>query len=293
MKPSRTKLTSCFSVLVVALTGTLCGQVLRPVDTSNRIDLASLKLPSFSIFGLPLSGDPIESGDLVEQSRLDDFLHKVNAERAKDGLKEGDYLWIVPMILYKSRGLFYKDSWTSEEVKQGQMITRFLGRLADKPDLIIIEPDQDSFGKGLARLRDWFVSLCRDNRTLASMIFTLDSGPFFGEEIAVNRVRAMRLIGSVAIPKQRARFVLMTDETQPEPMVVGVINSDNSVRWLKRLRGTPKARIANAALAERKMVTQEGYGFVLRLIADWSSKGQRCSLYLDESLRLRFYYLSW
>lgn len=67
MKSSKFKLNPCFPLLIFGLTALVCGQASRSADTFNKVDLESLRLPSFSIFALPLSDDPSESGDLVEQ----------------------------------------------------------------------------------------------------------------------------------------------------------------------------------------------------------------------------------
>ena len=96
-------------------------------QSSEKPSEGSLKLPSFSIFGLPLSGDQNEMNDLLDPRALDQFLATVRGDQVKRGIKERDYSWIIPMVFYKSRSLFEKDSWTSEDVRQGQLISSFFG----------------------------------------------------------------------------------------------------------------------------------------------------------------------
>src|SRR5262249_9251221 len=139
-----------------------------------------------------------------------------------------ELFWLIPLAIYKSRALFAKESWTLEEIAQGQRLGAFFARLTDKPELRIEKSDQKSFGEGLLRLRDWFASLCRENSTLASMIYTLDDGPFFGEEVDANEYSKMKLVESAPIPNKRASFVLMTDLSKPEPMIIGVLGEDKS-----------------------------------------------------------------
>lgn len=279
--------------LSLCLAVTALAQSERSVERSNRVSVQSLELPPFSIFALPLSDNPDEMQSGLDQSELEAFLAQAKGDRLKSSFAEHHYLWIVPMVFYKSRGLFTKRSWASEELKQGQLISSFLARLADRPELTISRLDQDTFRRGLVRLRDWFVSLCQDNQTLAAMIFTLDSGPFFGSEGDSLRLTEMKLIGSVRIPGQRARFVLVTDGKQPEPMIVGVVNEDESVRWLVRLSGLRQGRLVTAPLRNDIARKVEGYGWTLDLMAERLSRNIRCRIYLDESLNLRFYYLSW
>jgi hypothetical protein len=90
--------------------------------------------------------------------------------------------------------------------------------------------------------------MCKDNKTLASMIFTIDDGPFLGSDIDVSTFPKMKLIESAPIPGKQASFVLMSDGSQPEPMIIGVLNEDKSVKWLKRFSNSPHGRITSALI---------------------------------------------
>ena len=41
---------------------------------------------------------------------------------------------------------------------------------------------------------------------------------------------------------KRSKFVLLTDGSTPEPMVIGILNEDESVGWLKRFSNAPNGR---------------------------------------------------
>jgi hypothetical protein len=282
--------------LVVGLQGGVFGQD-PPQSSRSYNPLDDLRLPSFSIFGLSSSetsslAKPITSRELAK------IIAEVEKGRAgKSEAQQVTYNYFIPIVLYRSRSLFSKSSWTKEDIKIGQEVGNFLARLVKNSELRIAGTDQESFRKGLARLRGWFVALCQDDRTLASMIFTLDSGPFFGEEVDANRIADMKVVESVRIPDQQASFVLMTDRSQDEPrderMIIGVVGDDRSVRWLKRFSAAPKGVIRSATFVRRTIFTVEGYGYVCELMADWTGGMQPSRLYLDESLNLRFYYVRW
>jgi len=55
-----------------------------------------------------------------------------------------------------------------------------------------------------------------------------------------------------------------------EPIVFGIINADNSIRWLKRLSAAPKGRITSAAFVERTIHKLEGYGYICALMTEWN-----------------------
>ena len=283
----------CQSVILLSLLyGIASGQdkPLSPHEKRTKAD--GFELPNFSIFGVSTVSKKFDKP--FDSNELEQFLEEIKKQEGEDKtVKEERPYWIIPMIFYRSRSLFSKKSWTVKEIEEGQLISRFLARLTDKHDLKIEASDQEAFKEGLARLRDWFASMCQDNKTLASMIFTLDDGPFFGGEVDKNQVSGLKVVDSVFIPDRQASFVIMTSRGEFEPIIIGVQNEDKTIRWVKRFSGAPKGRISDAILQRPAVVRLEGYGYVLLLMADWKYGHERSHVYLDESLNLRFYYVSW
>ena len=289
----------CLLIARLAVFGIAAGRGSQPQNPADVKQANSLELPSFSIFGLseniPGIDKPIDAKDLEK------FMAQVEKARSSQGrVRTANYYWIVPMVFYRARHLFAKNSWTIAEIKQGRDISLFFARLAGREDLKIGKPevkierlDQESFRQGLVRLRNWFVALCQDNRTLSAMIYTSNDGPFFGAEVDTGRVADMRVIESIPLPDQDARFILLKDRGQMEPIVFGIINADNSVRWLRRLSAAPKGRITSAAFVERTIHKLEGYGYICALMTEWNGGMERGSVYVDDALNLRFYFLSW
>ena len=125
------------------------------------------------------------------------------------------------------------------------------------------------------------------------MIFTLEYGPFFGQEVDTNNLPETKVVGSVKIPGQAAKFVLMTYARETEPIMIGVINPDKTLRWVKSLTTDRQARVVEVVVQDSTAVRLEGYGYVLSLTEVLNSQKGRYLLYLDESLNLRFYFLYW
>lgn len=260
---------------------------------SSKAKDDGLRLPSFSIFGLEPSKDSKNMERPFDPNELENFLAEIGKEEVrKERRKENEYYWIIPMVFYRIRNLFSKESWTAEEIIQGQQASQFFARLVKNPDLRIEKSDQDSFKNGLLVLRNWFAALCQDNKTLAAMIFTMNDGPYFGGVIDINDSLKMKLVESTPISGKQASFVLMTDDSQPQPMIIGVLNEDKSIRWLKRFTNPPN-KITRAELQEPALYKVEGYGYAVALMTEGTSGRERSHVYLDDSLNLRFYYVSW
>lgn len=289
----------CSLIALLTISGIVSGQSNQPANPATAIQANSLELPSFSIFGLSENIAGIDKP--ITAKELEKFMAEIAKAKANPSrTRPANYYWIIPMVFYRARNLFAKNSWTIAEIKQGRDISTFFARLTGKEELKIGKPevkieklDQASFRQGLVTLRNWFVALCQDNRTLAAMVYTMNDGPFFGADVDAERVAEMKVVESIPLPDQEARFILLRDRGPSEPMVFGIINADNSIRWLKRLSAAPKGRINSAAFVQRTIYKLEGYGYICTLMVAWNGSMERGSVYLDDALNLRFYYLSW
>lgn len=180
-----------------------------------------------------------------------------------------------------------------EEVTEGRQLAAFIAWIAGKPELMIEKTDQRAFRSSLVKLRNWFAGVCRDNKTLPAMLFLTDDLFYGGEEINLARVSQLTPVTTIAIPERQASFVVFTDGSQPEPLILGVVDSDGRPRWLRRYSAAPLGAIASATSHENGIKKLDGHGYVCWLLASWRFGTAASRIYLDESLNLRFYYLSW
>jgi hypothetical protein len=272
----------------------------RSVPLASQFKAVDLALPSFSIFGLSPDRGQKEIEKPYTPKELESFLAEVEKQSSNSGgtnnpsvkKREKPY-WIIPFVLYRSKHLFAKDAWTDDEIKEGQKISSFFARLVKRPDLQIEAVEQQSFREGLLELKTWFVTLCQDNKMLASMIFTLDDGPFYGQSVRKSQIVKMKKVASVQIPGKQFKLVLMKEQKATEPVVIGLLNQNNSFVWAKRYSGKPVGTITSATLSKGGVEKLEGYGYKCGLIADWTYGSEYSHLYLDEQLNLRFYFVSW
>jgi hypothetical protein len=283
-------------VLIFAFTAVIGGRPAQPASLAARAmapQQESLQLPSFAIFGLPSSEENASIDKQVNAKELNKFIAGVEKARASKGaVREPNYYSIVPTVFYRARNLFAKQTWTKEEIKQGMVISAFFAKLFAKPELKIEQIDPQSFRKGLQTLRNWFVALCSDNRTLGLMIYTEDQGPFFGEAIDASRFSEFKLLESAPLGDHGARFVVMKETHQLEPIIIGVVNADDAVLWLRRFSGAPKGHITSAIFVKREINQLGSDGYICRLMIDGSFGFQPSSIYLDSSFNLRFYFVS-
>ena len=275
--------------LVAAANLNTQGQTAPP--KASQAKTSGLALPSFSVFGLP----PEEKIEILDRpfssAELEELLVAIEPARKLPAStrKRAGYFYI-PMVFYRSRHLFVPQQWTKADIEEGRTISRFFARLARQPDLEIKANDPRGFEQGLRRLSQWFGGLCQNNEDLAAMMFTLDDGPYRGQKVDEKKFMEWKRVGSAILPGSKARFVLMTDNRAPEPMIIGVLNADNSLLWARRLssKSVGDGHLASAQLTSRAATQLEGYGYKLTM-----RMGESSVVYLDKDFQLRFYFVSW
>jgi hypothetical protein len=286
------KRSTTFLLTLLLLAMPALAQTKLPTASEKRAPENSLELPPFSIFGIFPEAPAAKFEEPLRAEELEKLLTQIKRLPSTSPASKRSYYVLIPFFMYSRQKLFLKTSWTQEEIEQGRLLGNFLSQLVDKPELKIEGADQESFKQGLLRLKNWYASLYYDNQTLGLLIFTMDDGPFFGGNMETEKFSSMKLIDSESIPGSDARFVLLSDENQQEPMIIGVLNKDNSIRWLKRFRNPP-GRISKAELQKPGVHKIEKVGYIVNLMTNGSSGEERSRVYLDESLNLRFYFVSW
>lgn len=261
----------------------------------------SMSLPSFSIFKAsrmwktigpnePLNLEELESTVEILLRNLD---VSTGAEGVQTPRKEPRY-WFLPIVLYKSRELFDKNSWTVEEIQRGAKISSFIARAFEEPDLEITDLEQKSFRAGLLKIKNWFIEICKDDQKLASMIFTFDFGPFLGRKLNLSDLRNLELVHSVEFPEREARIELMRDSSLKEPMFLTIRDKNGKPLSAVGISGVPVGFIKNVEFSKKQIVRElQDFGYKISLYATWGYGIEYMHLYLDQSLKVRFYYVSW
>lgn len=286
--------------LLIALVG-----VPAPIASTQGSLSERLALPSFAIFDLSPDTVPPDLERKYQARELAGMRSEMEKQRAEAIRSTTDatvratakdnrlFYYVVPITFYASRHLFAKEAWTAEEVTEGQQLAAFIAWIAGKPELLIENPERTAFRAGLVALRNWFAVLCRDNKTLPAMLLLTDDLFYGGESIDVARVSQLTRVQTISIPDTQASFVVLSDGSKPEPLILGVVNADGRARWLRRYSAAPLGAIAGATSHESGIKKLDGHGYVCWLRASWGFGTEASRIYLDESLNLRFYYLSW
>lgn len=209
--------------------------------------------------------------------------------RAKDNRL---FYYVIPITFYASRYLFEKGAWTPEEVREGQQLGAFIAWIASNPALAIERTEPTAFRAGLVRLSNWFAMMCRNDKTLPLMLSLTDDLFLGGEAIDVSGAASLTVVARAPIPGSDASFVVLSDGARPEPLVIGVLNSDGKARWLKRYTAAPLGAIAGVAPHENGVKKLDEHGYVCWLRANLEFGTTASRVYLDRSLNLRFYYIS-
>ena len=263
------------------------AEVVAPPSQSPQLE--SLRLPSFSIFGI--EQDQIEDAKLNSQMPEAEMEKLLQAATEKSrGLpreiaKPDPISFVIPIVMFRSRRLFAQSSWSTQDIAEGQRISRFFARLTAKPELEIFSSKPAVFRDGLVNLRNWYADLCNRNSTLSKMMFTFDDGPYFGFPLPRERYSSLELIKAKKIPGRNEKFALFTDGKTAEPIFIGVLAPNGALKWAARFNKNSSVTINGAYLSDQFSETIDGYGFVCRV--------NQCRIYLDENLNLRFYFVSW
>ena len=267
----------------------ICRAEVAALTTTQQIE--SLRLPSFSIFGFDEIDDPKLNAQMPEEElqKLLIAYRKLGKTRASyDQTNGADASFAIPLVMFRSRRLFTQSSWSTQDIEEGQRISRFFARLVDRPELEIHSSNNAAFRDGLVHIRNWYANLCRQNTTLAAMIFTFDDGPYYGFALPQKRFSSLRVLQTMKIPGREEKFALMTDGKTAEPFFIGVLTQGGAIRWATRFSKSSGGIIDYAELGSGSCDIIQNYGYQCYAFA-----GEVSSIYLDENLNLRFYFVSW
>ena len=262
------------------------------VSTSSQA-LESLRLPSFSIFGFDEIKDPKfdvqypkeELQKILAELRNVEKLKAVNASSKKS---LAHISFVIPIVFYRSRRLFTQSEWSAQDIEEGQRISRFFARLTNKPELEIFSAQPGAFRDGLINLRNWYTGLCSHNPSLAEMMFTFDDGPYYGFPLPRARFSELKVLQSATLPGRTEKFALLTDGKTSNPLFLGVLAQNGAILWAQRLSREAVVPIGWAEMESDSCKKIEGSGYKCYVRA-----GEGSNVYLDENLKLRFFFVSW
>ncbi len=147
-----------------------------------------------------------------------------------------------------------------------------------KADITVLK--NKTLSEQLEFLRDDFYLLVQNDSILASMMFTLDDGPFYG-------------VSSDCVPSQDNE-VFLTDFgeliicTKGQGNDISLVSKDDKILWAKKMVGNNNQLLQNISF-EKEKISRTSLGYTLQMMAN----GERLTLFLKNDGSFRFYFRSW
>lgn len=262
------------------------------------------------LFEAEVINDPLQIDDLPKviehfektygvMIKTDEGMARLGFESKKnhDLLKQKVAFSALPYFFYGIRNLYGKDELSDEETELAIHVSKLISEEFGEDGLKIVGRDQEALRTGLECLANWFKELCMNDQALAAMIFTMDDGPFIGEEVREEALKGAEEVGRAELMDGDGHLVLLRTAHRTSPMILSHITSDGNTSWSRRLTagsdGIDSAEFAKRKEDNKSYTELEGFGYRIHLFADWAYGNEYGHLYLDENCRLRFYYLSW
>ncbi|MCO6511810.1 MAG: hypothetical protein J5I65_13550 [Aridibacter famidurans] len=142
--------------------------------------------------------------------------------------------------------------------------------------------DRDEAAKVIEFIRDDFYTQLQDDRSLASMIFTFDDGPFYGAAIES---------GLTSSPYERVKtdFGELTLSRMDGGIALAARDKEGKVMWAKLMEGVvPERKLRNMTFVPEPIQKTS-----LATIAHFFAEGERLRVYMRPDGRFMFYYDSW
>ena len=191
---------------------------------------------------------------------------------------------LVPKVLEQLEPLWDKDEWTKTETDLAQETGAYCREIGG-PELSFSYGSPKANHDRLARLVAWFRDHCSEPAAYASMILTMDTGPFAGltvpRGVALSKKDEQTFGDGFALQLCRMREAT-------EPWVLR-FQKDGRVLWSRVVSRAPDGVISELKLSHKEPTDVGSYGWKLHLLAH----GEYLHLYVGPDGRFLFYFHSW
>lgn len=197
---------------------------------------------------------------------------------------------LVPVAMMQIEPLWKVEKWTTEHLARAASPLEYLGSIAGAPQLALKEGKDTENHVQLEKLVRWFDDQIAKPELYASMIITMDDGPFVGLPYAKTGVLEARST-AVLDEKTAMELHLCKDESLPEPWILQVVKAGKPL-WTRVFSGSPRGTISEAELSKSTKHWPR-YGWKAFLKIRWSYGSEMAYLYLSPKGELCFYFLTW
>ena len=182
--------------------------------------------------------------------------------------------------------LWSRPAWTAAELDLVQAVADALGPYG-APEVTFVAGGSSENRTALTELSRWFRDLVSEDAVLASLIYTLDDGPYVGFP---DPGGPSALVGGVRLaPDLRIELVRLADPREQGSFVFRALRDDGREISARLVSKDATWAIDDVELSKKSPTELGAYGWKVHFLAD----GEYGHLYVAQDGRLRFYFISW
>jgi hypothetical protein len=208
-------------------------------------------------------------------SELDQLLITDLAKNEKEKARKTNFL--IPFIVMQLKG-YYPTCSTNIDTSTFRKLKQLYFKIRQS-DISIIKGK--SISNQLEYIRQDFYSQVQNDTLLPFMNYTLDDGPFYGQQ-------------SKYIPNYKKGTAYTTDfgtlfiTKYPNKIFVTVINKQGKHLWTRIMTGNSNRQLTEINLSKEN-ITKTSLGYTIGMF----SEGEALKLYLKSNGDFRYYFHSW
>lgn len=182
--------------------------------------------------------------------------------------------------------LWSRRQWSAEELDLARAVTDALQPYG-APEVAFVAGGSNENRAALSGLSVWFRDLVSDDSVLASLIYTLDDGPYVG---LPDPGGPSDILGDVQLaPNLLIELALLSDPSEHGAFLFRALRDDGQELWARLVSKDPTWSIEDIEFSETAPADLGPYGWKVNFVAD----GEYGHLYVARDGRLRFYFISW
>ncbi len=184
--------------------------------------------------------------------------------------------FFIPVIMSQLKD-YHPLCSRNTDTKLYKLLTQLYFKII-KADITILK--NKTLSEQLEFFRDDFYLQVQNDSVLASLIFTLDDGPFYG-------------INTTCTPEKDKQVFLtdfgdLTIYANGQENYISVVGKDDKILWAKKMVGNNSQTLQNISFAKEN-IYKNSLGYTIKMV----SNGEKLTMFLKNDGGFRFYFCSW
>ncbi len=196
---------------------------------------------------------------------------------------------LIPVVMMKLEPLWTTPAWNPAQVADAHAGAAILALMPDAPRPAFAAGRDADNRAGLEQLVRWYHAKVSRPEWYASMLFTMDDGPYAGLSY-----ESAELLPSTAVLAldEKTELRLCRVERKNEPWVLQAAREGKPL-WSRVLSAAPDESVSEVSPIEDPVQRLGPYGWKVQFVATWSGGSELAEVFLDPKANLLFYFLSW